>query len=56
MAKKVMRRINKYYGHDTWNKIKDLDKEVFIKEGAYKLYKMKKEDKLPNLQEVGALK
>ncbi len=53
---KVARRINEYYGEGTWDRLKDLDKEVFIKEGAYKIWKMKQEGILPRLSEIGALK
>lgn len=51
-----MKRINKYYGVDTWEKIKDMDKYVFIKDGAHKLYKLKKAGLLLNLKEIGAFK
>jgi len=53
---KVSRRINKYYGPDTWDKLKDLDKLVFVKDGAHKLYRMKREGILPDLNKIGALK
>jgi len=54
--KDVKQRINKYYGEGTWDKLTDLDKQVFIANGAYKLYKQKKENTLPDLKDIRALK
>ena len=58
MAKnnKVAKRINKYYGPGTWDKLKDLDKSIFVKDGAYKLYTLKRDNLLPDLDKIGALK
>ena len=53
---KVSRRINEYYGSGTWDNLKELDRKVFIQQGAHKIWKMKKENILPNLKEISAYK